>query len=207
MCKYSLSQLPAQDLLRNLDALDAREHATIAELLAHLAEVDERKLYVPAGYESMYAYCVERRGYPEDVACKRITAARTARRFPRLFAMLASGRLHVCGVLVLGPYLSEANAGELLDAAAGKPRSEIEKLIAERFPRTEPLPMVVRVVSSASGARRQEGLSAPGRISRNASEAVSRSPEPRPIAAGRYELNCAMGERVHEKLRYVRALA
>ena len=154
MCKYSLSQVPAQELFRNLDVLEAREHATIADLLAHLAEVDERKLYVPAGYESMYAYCVERRGYPEDVACKRIQAARTARRHPEIFVLLAAGELHLCGVLVLGPYLSEANAGELLAAAAGKPRSQIEKLIAERFPRTEPLPMV-----TSAPPRRRSGES------------------------------------------------
>src|SRR5262245_43934709 len=42
---YSLSHLPDETLLRQLDALVARDQITTAQLLAHLAEVDERRLY------------------------------------------------------------------------------------------------------------------------------------------------------------------
>ena len=52
--RYSLSQLSDQTLLRDLTTLLARDRTTTAALLAHLAEVDARKLYLPAGYPSMY---------------------------------------------------------------------------------------------------------------------------------------------------------
>ena len=47
---YSLSHLSDGALLSGLSSLAARDRATTAELLAHLAEVDERKLYLPAAF-------------------------------------------------------------------------------------------------------------------------------------------------------------
>jgi hypothetical protein len=98
---YSLSHLSDHTLLRNLATLIARDRTTTAELLAHLAEVDERKLYLPAAYPSMYAYCVGELRLSEDAAFKRIQAARVARQFPAIFAAVADGRLHRTGVLQL----------------------------------------------------------------------------------------------------------
>ena len=56
----------------------------MARLLAHLAEVDARRLYLPAGYPSLYAYCIEELRLSEDAARRRIHAARTARRMRSL---------------------------------------------------------------------------------------------------------------------------
>jgi hypothetical protein len=134
---HSLSHLSDQTLLRDLAALVAQDRTTTAALLAHIAEVDARKLYLPAAYPSMYLYCVHELRLSEDAAFKRIQAARAARRFPALFEALADGRLHVSGVCLLAPYLSEATAEELLAAATHKPKSEIEQLLAERFPRPD----------------------------------------------------------------------
>ena len=55
MQTYSLSHLADHVLLRDLTALVSQERTTTAELLAHLAEVDERKLFLPAASPSMYA--------------------------------------------------------------------------------------------------------------------------------------------------------
>src|SRR6266536_6564768 len=102
MCTYSLSHLSDSVLLRDLAALVAHDRATTARLLAHLAEVDERRLYLPAAYPSMYAYCVGELRLCEQAAFKRIRAARTARQFPAVFPALAEGRLHLSGVVLLG---------------------------------------------------------------------------------------------------------
>ena len=85
MSSYSLSHLSDQTLLSDLAALVARDRATTAALLAHIAEVDARRLYLPAAYPSLYAYCVGELGLCEQVAFKRIRAARTARQFPAIF--------------------------------------------------------------------------------------------------------------------------
>ena len=76
--KYSLTHLSDHALLHDLATLVARERATTAEVLAHIAEVDARRLYVPAGYPSMYCYCVQELHLSEEAARKRIL--RRARR-------------------------------------------------------------------------------------------------------------------------------
>ena len=68
----------------------------------------------------MYLYCVHELRLSEEAAFKRIHAARTARRFPALFAALAEGRLHLSGVVMLAPHLTPENADELLAAAAAE---------------------------------------------------------------------------------------
>ncbi|MGH7340592.1 MAG: HNH endonuclease, partial [Candidatus Rokuibacteriota bacterium] len=84
-----------EDLLRDLATLVARDRAITADILAHIAEVDARRLYLPAAYPSMHAYCVGALHLADDAAYKRVQAARAARRFPQLFEAVADGRLHL----------------------------------------------------------------------------------------------------------------
>ena len=75
---YSLVHLTDGVLLRNLAALVVQDRITTAELLAHLAEVDARRLYLPAGFPSMFLYAVHDLHLSEDSALSRIRAARAA---------------------------------------------------------------------------------------------------------------------------------
>ena len=143
MTTYSLSHLSDSVLSRDLAAVVARDRTTTAALLAHIAEFDARKLYLPAAYPSMFAYCVGELHLSEDAAFNRIRAGRTARQFPVIFEALAEGRLHLGAVLLLTPYLSPERADELLGAATHKSKSEIERLLAERFPRPDMLAWVI----------------------------------------------------------------
>jgi hypothetical protein len=63
-------------------AAESRETADTAATLALLAEVDERKLYLPAGYGSMCDYCMLARHMSKARALKRIRVARAGRGFP-----------------------------------------------------------------------------------------------------------------------------
>ena len=137
MSFYSLSHLSDSTLLYDLAALVARDRATTAALLAHLAEVDERRLYLPAAYPSLYAYCVGELRMSEDTAYKRIRAARMARECPAIFTALADGRLNLSSVLLLTPYLTPDTADGLLAAAAHRTNAEIELFLAGHFPRTD----------------------------------------------------------------------
>jgi hypothetical protein len=139
---YSLSHLGDPEPRRSLAALVAQARTTTATLLAHLAEFDARKLYLPAGYPSMFAYCVHELHLSEDAAYKRIQAARVARQFPDIFEAVADGRLHLGAICLLAPYLTPENADGLLAAAAHKTKSEIEKLLARRFPHSEAMGLV-----------------------------------------------------------------
>jgi len=137
---YCLSHLSDPALVRDLTALVARDRATTAALLAHLAEVDERKLYLPDAQPSMYSWCVGVLGFSEESAHKRIRVARVARRFPAIFNAIADGSLNLSLVSLLAPYLTPENAAELIQAARGRKRAEVEELLARRFPRSESLP-------------------------------------------------------------------
>src|SRR5882672_11254262 len=111
---YSLSHVGDQVLLRQLASLVAQDRTTTAEILAHIAEFDARKLYLPAAYPSMFAYCVGELRLSEDVALKHIRAARAAQEFPAIYVAIADGRLHLSAVVLLAPRLNRDNAAELL---------------------------------------------------------------------------------------------
>ena len=144
--RFSLSHVADQVLIQHLSDLVARDRVTTSELLAHLAEVEARKLYLPAGYPSMFEYCVRELRLSEAAAFKRLRAARRARRFPAIFDAVAEGRLHLSAVVMLAPHLTRANARELLTSAEHKTRAELERLLAEKFPRPD-LPTLVKSVA------------------------------------------------------------
>jgi hypothetical protein len=141
--EFHLHDVSDGELIDRLRALAARDARLTAALLAHLAEVDHRQLYAAAGFSSLHAYCCEVLGFSDDVAWRRILAARAARRFPRIFALVADGSLHLAGVSLLKPHLTDDNHAELLAAARGKSKRAIELLVAERFPLPD-APAVVR---------------------------------------------------------------
>jgi hypothetical protein len=151
MRAFLLTHLSDQELLGNLARLVVQHRATTAAMLAHIAEVDVRRLYAPAGYPSMHWYCVRELKLSDDAAFKRIHAARVARKFPAILEALEEGRLNLTGVCLLAPYLRAYNAGDLIAAAMHKRKTEIEELLAARYPRSEVLALVQGVPSPLGG--------------------------------------------------------
>jgi 5-methylcytosine-specific restriction endonuclease McrA len=154
MSTHSLRHLGDGALVHATRELAARERLTTAELLAHLAEVDARRLYVPAGYPSMYAWCVGELRFSEDEAYLRIRVARAAHQHPAIFPMLADGRLNLSTVRLLTPCLTTGNAPELLEACAGRSRAKVERVVAERFPRPD-VPDLVMALGPGPAAGRE----------------------------------------------------
>jgi hypothetical protein len=76
MHPYALTHLPDDVLLRGFNALIAQERCNTAALLAHIAEIDARHLYLQAGFESMRAYCVHVLHLSDDAAAKRLHCPR-----------------------------------------------------------------------------------------------------------------------------------
>ena len=62
----------------------------MALIVAHLAEVDARRLHLKKGFPSLFSYCVGELHFSEDEACRRIEAARSLRRFPCIGELLKS---------------------------------------------------------------------------------------------------------------------
>jgi len=134
-----LTHLTDEALLRDFTALVAQDRRNTAALLSHIAEIDARHLYLQAGFESMRAYCVHALHLSEDAAAKRLQVARLARELPALFPAIADGRLHLGAILRLSARLTRSNVDEWVVAAANRSISEIDVLIAQRYPQAESL--------------------------------------------------------------------
>ena len=115
-------------------------------------------------------------------------------------------RLHLSAVVLLASYLTEETAEELLAAAAHKPKSGIEQLLAERLPRPE-LPARVQAIAP-SPTPPTEPLS-PGTVGLHAPETVE-PPPPRPkvarLSPQRFALEVTIAQSTHDKLRSLQFL-
>jgi hypothetical protein len=129
--------------------LVGRERMASAEVIAHLAEIDRRQLYLGEGCSSLFSYCRERLGYSEDEALKRMRVARLARLVPAVLEELRSGAVHLTGLFVLSQYVNKENAQALLAEARGKSRRELERALAARFPRAD---VAQRIAPIGAGA-------------------------------------------------------
>jgi hypothetical protein len=150
-----------RELLEGLKIRVGNGRQLLAEVLAHLGELEERRLHLEAGYSSMFAYCVSRLRMSEDEACRRIDVARLARRYPALFPHLSTGQISLSAAALLKPYLSnERVLGEravtecvspdgallehamggvdlLITAVSGKSVQQAREALAALFPRPD----------------------------------------------------------------------
>lgn len=158
---FRVDNLTDEELLTRTSELVARGRRVEAVLIAHLAEVDERRLYLREACSSMFGYATERLHLSEPEAYLRIHVARVSRRFPQVLAMLEDGRLHLSAIDRLAPHLTPENADEVLARAVHRSRREVELLIAELTPRPD-VPDLVRKLPvlqvAASNGLRPDGV-------------------------------------------------
>lgn len=130
----NLTDLSEAQLLESLKMVCSQGRVLLARLLAHLIEVEERRLHLEAACPSMFQFCVRRLGMSEDEACRRIQAARLARRFPDLLARIERGELTLSTIALLHDALDASSYEQLVEAAAGKTKAEVLALLAKRSP-------------------------------------------------------------------------
>ena len=92
---FMLKDRSDQELLEGVWAAVTRECEDVAIVIAHLAEMDKRKLFAEEGCSSLKSYCMEVLHLSEDQAYSRIDVARVARKFPSVLEMLADGLVHL----------------------------------------------------------------------------------------------------------------
>jgi hypothetical protein len=211
----SLGRLPSDQLLSRLHTLIRRGNAVEAELLAHLGEVDVRRLYLREAFPSMFTWCVGALHFAEAVAYKRIAAARAARRHPEVLEAVRQGDLHVTAVSLLASQLTSGNCAELIQAARHKTADEIRRLLADRQPKPD-VPASVRrvpVPSVEPPAMAQRSLPPKAAVDTPESRRLTppaESPHPRactrPLGGERYVVRFTADQELHEQLRELRAL-
>src|SRR5262245_58379236 len=123
-------RLSDRELVAEVNRLAAAERHTTAALISALAELDARRLYLGQGCSSMFTYCTQVLHLAEHAAYNRIEAARAARRFPIVLALLEEGHIHLTAVRLLAPHLTEANHRDVLSEASRKSKRQIEEIAA-----------------------------------------------------------------------------
>jgi hypothetical protein len=182
MKKYSLTHLTDRDLRSGLVAAIAQDRASTVRVLAHVAEFDERKLYLPAAYPSMIDYCERELHLSRSAAYKRITVARCGRDFPDLFANKTRAELE----LILAQRFPQPDVPTSIRAIGNKTPVASNPQLAPG--RVNP--------ANSSGSLLVEGPAPP-------------SPPPRvaPLAPKRFELRVTIDEETHELLRVAQELS
>lgn len=221
MHRFSRTHLTPEVALRNLEAIDLEEKARIAEGLALIAVIDERRDYSDAGYSCMRSYCMDRLHMSEDRASRRIHVARAALCYTDLFECIADGRLTVTTASVLVPHLKPEFAPQQMAAAAYKSRHEIQRLVMARpwalAAAAAPAPTDVSELEHDSGSgppAHEVTLSdlCPPPFEPSATDSGSQRPPGArrgrimPLPTGDYEVRMSITEPEHEVLREAVAL-
>jgi hypothetical protein len=144
-----LVALGNEQLVAALAQLVRRENDALSDLLAHLVELDERRLYLELGFPSLFAYCTEVLGFCKSSAGRRIAVARVCRKYPEAFARVARGELQLSVLSVLARHLNPENATELFEGCSGKSCEQVELLLAARFPKPDVRDLIRRLPTRA----------------------------------------------------------
>ncbi|WP_394851192.1 HNH endonuclease [Pendulispora rubella] len=126
----------------------------------------------------------------DDEACRRVAASRIARRFPLALNMLERGDLHLTALLLLRDYLTQDNHEELLRAAAGKTKGQVQELLATYFPRPDVPSLMGRLPDAAA----QPATGTSGR--------AAKTTRVEPLSPERYKVQFTASSELKAKLEY-----
>ena len=204
----SFSTLSDDELLRRLSELLQKSRRVESELVAHIGEVDARRLYAREAAPSMFAYCTEVLNLSEHEAYLRIAVARASRKHPMLLEMLAEGRLPLSVIVRLAPHLTEANRETVLAQAEGKTKRQIEELVAELAPKPD-VPATMRKLPERRDETSQL-VPEPVTFLHTPAPARSMAPAPRPVveplSPEKYRIQFTASAELHDKLERLRVL-
>ena len=197
----SLDALTDQALLGQFGELVRQDHEGNAQLLRHIDAIDRRQIWAKQGHSSMFDWLVVRHHMSESTAGKRIGAARTARRFPILFSMVARGEIHLSGIHRLKAHLTPENHEHVLAAAKHNTIRQIEALVARIAPQPD-VPSTLRALPRQPEAASAMSLQlSPAPAPAPAGRPLpKRAPDPAPLSPGRYKLVVTLGETAKGKL-------
>jgi hypothetical protein len=198
MSNPSIASMSNEDLIAAARELSRRSCAVEAELLLHLGEIDERRLYLDRAFSSMFAFCTRELGFSEGAAYNRILVARAARKLPAIIEAVRHGRVHLAGLRLLAPHLTEENQADLLRRAAGRSKAEIAELVAALAPRP-PVPTTIRKLPQRPAAP----IPAPALGLVGAASPLKPPPPPPvvPVAENSYKLQVSISRELRDQLR------
>jgi hypothetical protein len=213
------SHLTDDVLLAEVQRLAGCERQATAQLVAHLAVIEQRRLYLGAGFTSLFAYCLDVLHLSEHATYNRIEAARAVCAFPAVLDRLADGSVTLTTVRLLAPHLTSENHERLLREATHKRKDDVLALVARIAPKPDVATSIRRVPvrrtapPGATPALPQPAPAAPASepVPTVAQPTASRAGAPRnavvaPLAPERYEVRFTASASTREKLRHAQNL-
>ncbi len=206
-----VAHLTDTELVDRVDNLARTERHVTADLIAALEELDRRRLYLPAGYTSLFLYCTKRLRLSEGAAYSRIEAARAVRRFPVVLSKLADGAITLSTIGLLARHLTAVNHSALLAEASHLSKREVEQIVA----RLQPLPDVPTTVRKLPAPRLPSSETTPPCAldalpalmpSASISPPTPRPPIIVPLAPERFKIQLTVSRETHDTLRTLQDL-
>ena len=194
----ALAALNNEEVWTGLDAELSTEKRCMANVIAFLGEVEERRMHLEAAYGSMFAFCQKKLRLSDGESFRRLRAARLVRRFPILLPALAERRVSLSNVVLMHDHFTEENVGELLGRMEGKTKLEVKELIAALAPKPD-VPATVTPVGSC-----QHTLLPADTRQAPAEPIPPRSPEP--LSADRFLVSFTASRELRDKLELARDL-
>jgi len=206
------------EVIEHATRFAGNERDATARLIAALAELDERRLYLGQGCSSLFTYCVQVLHLSEHAAYGRIEAARVVRRFPAVLDLLAEGSVHLTAISLLAPHLTTENHAIVLAAARHKTKRGIEEIIATLRP-LPPVPSTIRKMPAPAAASgniptpvvpvepQSRQLAEPDNLDITAPpRQVKRVAEVKPLAPEHYKVQFTAPRETYDKLRLAQDL-
>ena len=135
--------LSHNDLIANFSDLVQKERQLTAQVLACIAEIDRRQLYLAKGYSSLFDFLVRDYGYSPGAAMRRVDGARLLRELPEVKEKIERGTLTLSQANQIQRaaremkkterFLSTEEKQELILQVEHASKKETEKIIAERL--------------------------------------------------------------------------
>lgn len=156
-----LHGLPGALLLMRTHALVRQQRLLDAELIAHLMEIEDRKLHLERACSSLFTFCVRELLFSEDAAYNRVTIVGLARKHPEVLEVLREGRVHMTGLRLLAPHLDAGNVSAVLQEATGRTKREIRVIVARLAPKPDVPDRIVKRPQRRTSSERQHGEPTP----------------------------------------------
>ena len=131
----NIKTLTDEELVSSLKNACRKETSGTCEVLTHLIELDDRRLYLKLGYSSLFDYCLRALKYSESGAGRMVQAARTVRDYPQILELLGERKLSLATLGKVAGMLTKENVKDVLSKVEGKSIAETEIYMAQFKPR------------------------------------------------------------------------
>lgn len=136
-----LAQLTDRELLSRTKEIVKQEREILIDVIRHLREIDNRRLFSGLKYKSLFEYTVRELGYSEDQAWRRINAMRVTKQVPEVEKKIETGALTLGNLGTASQLfraeikaqgsLSKNRQLQVLAAIENKSRREAEQIVQQ----------------------------------------------------------------------------